>query len=170
MNRTQKSEWVASFNEQMQAAEAVVVCHYSGLSATAMTDLRAKVRETGATIKVSKNRLAKLALEGTDYTALGDLLTGPTAMAWGADPVAVAKVVADFAKENEQLVVLGGAMGTNTLDADGVKQLASLPSLDELRGKLVGLLQAPAQKIAAVTQAPAGQLARVFGAYGKEAA
>lgn len=170
MDRTQKREWVASLNEAMQTTQAVVVCHYTGLSAAKMTTLRAKVRESGATIKVSKNRLAKLALEGTDYAALGDLLNGPTAMAWGDDPVAVAKVIADFAKENDKLVVLGGAMGTNALDAEGVKQLASLPSLDELRGKIVGLLQAPAQKLASVTQAPAGQLARVFGAYGKEAA
>ena len=123
------------------------------------------MREVGATYKVSKNKLAKIALGGTDYLSLGDMLTGPVGLATSVDPVAAAKVVVDFARTNDKLEIVGGAMGATSLDVEGVKALATLPSLDELRAKLVGLIQAPAQKLASVTQAPAAQLARVFGAY-----
>jgi len=129
------------------------------------------MREAGASYKVSKNKLAKIALDGTDYLSLGDMLTGPVGLATSIDPVAAAKVVVDFAKTTDKLEIVGGAMGATALNVEGVKALATLPSLDELRAKIVGLIQAPAQKLASITQAPAGQLARVFGAYGaKEAA
>lgn len=168
MNRAQKAELVAELNKVFQDAESVVVTHYSGLSVAEVTDLRRKMSEAGASFKVAKNRLARLALEGTEYGSLSDMLTGPTAIAYSSDPVAAAKVAVDFAKGNEKLVIVGGAMGATALDADGVKALASMPSLDELRGKLVGLIQAPATKVAGVVQAPAGQLARVLGAYAQQ--
>jgi large subunit ribosomal protein L10 len=147
-------------------SSTVVVSHYSGLTVAQMEELRGKMREAGAGFKVTKNRLTRLALADSKFEGLSDLMTGPTAIAYSEDPVAAAKATMEFAKKNEKLIVLGGSMDENLLDQDGVKALASMPSLDELRGKLVGLLQAPAQKLAAVTQAPAGQLARVFGAYG----
>ncbi|HEX7657117.1 MAG TPA: 50S ribosomal protein L10, partial [Sphingomonas sp.] len=127
----------------------------------------------GASYKVSKNRLAKIALKDTDYAGISDLLTGPVGLATSSDPVAAAKVVAAFAKTNDKLEIVGGAMGATVLDVAGVNALATLPSLDELRAKIVGLVQAPATKLAQIAQAPAGQLARVFGAYAakdKEAA
>jgi len=171
MDRSQKTEAVAELNRTFGEVGVVVVTRNLGLTVAQSTDLRNKMREAGASYKVAKNRLAKIALEGTDYVGLTDLLTGPTALSTSADPVAAAKVVVDFAKTTDKLEVVGGAMGSTMLDAEGVKALASLPSLDELRGKIVGLIQAPAQKLASVTQAPAGQLARVFGAYGaKDAA
>jgi len=143
----------------------VVVTQYSGLSVTEITDLRNQMRAAGANFKVTKNRLTRLALADTPYAGLADMFTGPTAIAFSEDVVAPAKVAVDYAKKNEKLVVVGGAMGENVLDVAGVKALASLPSLDELRGKIVGLLQAPATKVAGVVQAPASQLARVMGAY-----
>ncbi|WCL55626.1 MULTISPECIES: 50S ribosomal protein L10 [Kordiimonadales] len=171
MERAEKQALVASLHEVFSDAASVVVVHYDGLTVAEMTNLRARMREVGASFKVTKNRLTRLALKGTEYEGIGDLLTGPTAIGYAADPVAAPKAIAAFAKENEKLRILGGGMGSTVLDINGVKALADLPSLDELRGKLVGLLQAPAQKLAAVTQAPAGQLARVFGAYGaKDAA
>ena len=166
MERAEKQELIASMHDVLSDAASVVVVHYDGLNVAEMTDLRAKMREVDASFKVTKNRLTRLALKGTDYEGITDLFNGPTAIGYAADPVAAAKVIAAFAKDNEKLRILGGGMGETVLDEDGVKALASMPSLDELRGKLVGLLQAPAQKIASVTQAPAGQLARVFGAYG----
>lgn len=165
MERAEKREFVTEMHEVFKSSGAVVVAQYAGLTVADMTELRSSMREAGGTVKVAKNRLAKLALEGTDSAHIGDLLTGPTVLAYSDDPVAAPKAVVDFAKKNEKLVVLGGAMGATHLDADGVKALASLPSLDELRGKIVGLVQAPASKIAQVVNAPAGQLARVFGAY-----
>jgi large subunit ribosomal protein L10 len=123
------------------------------------------MREAGASYRVAKNRLARIAAEGTDYAAISDLLTGPTALSTSADPVAAAKAVVDFAKTTDKLEIVGGLMGTTVLDAEGVKSLASLPSLDELRAKIVGLVQAPATKVVQIVQAPAGQLARVFAAY-----
>jgi large subunit ribosomal protein L10 len=171
MDRAQKTEAVAELNRTFAEVGVVVVTRNLGMTVKQSTDLRNKMREAGASYKVAKNRLAKIALDGTDYTVLADLLTGPTALSTSIDPVAAAKVVVDFAKTNDKLELVGGAMGSQLLDAEGVKALASLPSLDELRGKLVGLLQAPASKLAAITQAPAGQLARVFNAYAeKEAA
>ncbi|MGD9810644.1 MAG: 50S ribosomal protein L10 [Sphingobium sp.] len=171
MDRTQKAESVATLNAVFNEVGVVVVTRNLGLTVAQSTDLRQKMRDAGAAYKVAKNRLAKIALKDTDYEPISDLLTGPCALATSTDPVAAAKIVVDFAKTNEKLEIVGGAMGTTVLDANGVKALASMPSLDELRAKLVGLIQAPAQKLASVTQAPAGQLARVFGAYGaKEAA
>jgi large subunit ribosomal protein L10 len=145
-------------------AGVVVVAHYSGLSVAQMTNLRARMSEVGGNVKVTKNRLAKLALEGTVVAGIADYFTGPTAIAYSQDPVAAPKIAAAFAKENEKFVILGGAMGETLLDQNGVMALATLPSLDELRGKLVGMISTPATRIAGVLQAPAGQLARVMGA------
>ena len=171
MDRSQKADSVASLNAVFREVGVVVVTRNLGLSVAQSTDLRAKMREAGASYKVAKNRLARLALENTDYAGLGDLLTGPTALATSVDPVAAAKAAVDFAKTNDKLEIVGGAMGLQVLDANGIKALASLPSLDELRGRLVGLVNAPATKIAQLATAPAAKLARVFGAYAaKEAA
>lgn len=168
MERAEKQELIASLHDVFAGAASVVVVHYDGLSVAEITALRSQLREVGASLKVTKNRLTRLALKGTEYEGIADLFNGPTAIGYAADPVAAPKALADYAKKNEKLRLLGGGMGTTVLDQAGVKALAELPSLDELRGKLVGLLQAPAQKLAAVTQAPAGQLARVFGAYGNK--
>jgi large subunit ribosomal protein L10 len=165
VDRAEKSDVVTSLNQVFSDTGVVVVAHYSGLSVADMTALRARMREAGASVKVAKNRLVKLALKGTDAETIADLFKGPTVIAYSNDPVAAPKVAADFAKTNENLVILGGAMGRTSLDPDGVKALAALPSLDELRGKLVGLLAAPATKVAQVLAAPAGQVARVVGAY-----
>ena len=165
MERAEKKELVATFNEVAKTAGVIVVAHNKGLTANQVLDLRNKMAAAGATIKVVKNRLAKIALEGTDANGISNLFEGPTMVAYGTDPVAAPKVVSDFAKAHEKLVVLGGSLGKTTLDANGVKALAELPSLDQLRGKLIGLVQAPATKIAGVLAAPAGQLARVFNAY-----
>ncbi|WP_028880762.1 50S ribosomal protein L10 [Terasakiella pusilla] len=170
MNRTEKEELVAEMREMFANSSTVVVSHYSGLTVAQLEELRGKMREAGASFKVTKNRLTKLALADSKFEGLVDILSGPTAIAFSEDAVAAAKATVEFAKKNDKLVILGGAMDETALDVDGVKALASMPSLDELRGKLVGVLQAPAQKLAAVTQAPAGQLARVFGAYGSSEA
>lgn len=171
MDRSQKTDAVAELNRTFNEVGVVVVTRNLGMTVKQSTDLRNKMRDAGASYKVAKNRLAIIALEGTDYGSLADLLTGPTALATSTDPVAAAKAVVDFAKTNDKIEIVGGAMGKTVLDADGVKALASLPSLDELRAKLVGLLVAPATKIATITQAPAAQLARVMAAYSeKEAA
>ena len=164
MDRLQKEALVTEMKGVFSEASVVVVAQYSGLTVAEMTDLRTKMHEAGATFKVTKNRLARLALDGTEYGSLSDKLKGPVGIAYSSDPVVAPKIASDFAKGNEKFIVMGGAMGSTELDADGVKSLASLPSLDELRGKLVGLLQAPATKVAAVVQAPASQLARVLSA------
>lgn len=168
MNRSEKAELIASLNKGFQAVNLLVVTRQSGLTVAEVSDLRRKVRAAGASYKVSKNRLTRLALEGTAFKDIGSFLTGPTAIASSTDPVAAAKAVAAFAKENEKLTIVGGSLNGQTLDAEGVKQLAALPSLDELRAKLLALLQTPATRIAGVVQAPAGQLARVFGAFGSK--
>ncbi len=165
MDRAQKHELVETLNGTFADVGAVVVTRNLGLTVAQSTDLRQKMRDAGATYKVTKNRLAKIAIKGTDYEQLGDLLVGPVALATSPDPIAAAKVAIDFAKTNEKLEIVGGAMGMQLLDASGVKALASLPSLDELRGKIVGLIAAPATKLAQIAAAPAGQLARVFNAY-----
>lgn len=171
MDRSQKSDAVAGLNAIFNESGVVVVTRNLGLSVAQSTDLRTKMRDAGASYKVAKNRLAKLALKDTDYVGLSELLTGPTALATSTDPVAAAKAAVEFAKTNDKLEIVGGSMGGQMLDEAGVKALASMPSLDELRGKLVGLINAPATKIAQVVNAPANKLARVFGAYGaKEAA
>ena len=165
MDRGKKEALVAELRQTFDENELVVVTHQSGLTVAEASDLRRKMREAGARFKVTKNRLAKLALKDTKFEHLTDDFTGPTAIAVSVDPVAAAKVAVEFANKNEKLQIVSGALGEKGLDADGVKALAKLPSLDELRGKIVGLLQAPAGKLASVTQAPAAQLARVFGAY-----
>jgi large subunit ribosomal protein L10 len=171
MNRSEKTDAVAVLNATFNESAVVVVTRNLGLTVTQSTDLRNKMRDAGAAYKVAKNSLAKIALNDTQYSSLADLLTGPTALATSGDPVAAAKVAVEFAKTNDKLEIVGGAMGSTVLDVDGVKALASLPSLDELRAKLIGLVQAPATKVVQVIAAPAGQLARVFGAYAaKEAA
>lgn len=164
MDRAEKEEHVASLHKTFEDATIVVVTHYSGLTVSEMGDLRDRMREAGATFKVTKNRLTRRALEGTKYQPLDGLFTGPTAIAYSEDPVAAAKATVDFSKTNDKLVVLGGAMGDEMLDVDAVKSLASLPSLDELRAKIVGMLSTPATRIVGVLQAPAGQIARVLGA------
>ncbi len=165
MERAQKEALVASLHQTFQDASLVVVTQQTGMTVFEATDLRRQMREAGASYKVAKNRLVKRALEGTKFTALEPLFSGPTAIAYSDDPVAAAKVCVGYAKKNKKLMILGGALGEVALDVQAVDSLAKLPSLDELRGKLVGLLQAPAGKLASVTQAPAGQLARVFAAY-----
>lgn len=166
MDRAQKKELVAELNRTFTETSVVVITRNLGLTVAQSTELRVKMRDAGASYKVAKNRLARIAAEGTPYAAISDLLTGPTALATSPDPVAAAKIAVEFAKTNDKLEIVGGAMGDTVLDANGVKALAELPSLDELRAKIVGLIQAPATKIAQVVQAPAGHLARVFGAYG----
>ena len=171
MDRSQKAESVASLNAVFNEVGVVVVTRNLGMSVAQSTVLRGKVREAGASYKVAKNRLAKLAIKDTSYEGIDEMLSGPTAIATSVDPVAAAKAVVDFAKTTDKIEIVGGAMGTQLLDEAGIMALASLPSLDELRAKLVGLVQAPATKIAQLSTAPAAKLARVFGAYAaKEAA
>ena len=172
MDRKRKEDLVASLHRVFDETALVVVTHYSGLTVAQMTDLRAKMGEAGASFRVTKNRLTRLALEGTRFQSLNALFTGPTAIAFSADPVAAAKVTVDFAKTNDNLVVLGGALNEERLDPEGIKALASLPSLDALRATIVGMLSTPATRVAGILQAPAGQLARGVGAYaeGGEAA
>ncbi len=167
MDRTEKEEVVASLKQTFEDSEIVVVTHYSGLTVADMTDLRGRMREAGASFKVTKNRLTRLALQGTKFEDLSDLMSGPTALAYSTDPVAAAKIAVNYSKDNEKLVILGGVFNGQSLDVDGVNTLAKLPSLDELRGKLVGMIQTPATRIAGVLQAPAGQVARVIGVYGQ---
>lgn len=168
MDRAEKREFVADLNEVFNNTGSVVVAHYAGLTVAQMNDLRSKMRGAGGTVKVAKNRLAKIALQGTPSESIQALFEGQTLIAYSDDPVVAPKVANDFAKANDKLVILGGAMGETALDSDGVKALASLPSLDELRAKLVGMISTPATRIAQVVNAPAGQLARVFGAYSKK--
>lgn len=168
VDRSQKEALVASLKETFDQVSLVVVTQQSGMTVGESSELRRMMREAGANYKVSKNRLTRLALEGTKFEALQSLFSGPTAIAVSGDPVAAAKVCVEFAKKNEKLTIVGGALDANMLDKTGVEALAKLPSLDELRAKLVGVLQAPATKLAGVTQAPASQLARVFSAYSSQ--
>lgn len=165
MDRAQKSEAVAELNRTFSEVGVVVITRNLGLSVAQATVLRGKMREAGASYKVAKNRLARIAIEGTPYAGISDMLTGPTAIASSSDPVAAAKVAVEFAKTNDKFEIVGGAMGDMLLDVDGVKALAALPSLDELRAKIVGLLVAPATKIAQLSNAPAAKLARVIQAH-----
>ncbi len=168
MDRATKTRQVADLGQVFKATQVVVVAHYSGLTVAQMQTLRRQMKQAGASVKVAKNRLAKIALEGSDVASIAALLKGPTLIAFSGDPVAAPKVAVDFAKAHERFVILGGAMGKTALDANGVKALAALPSLDELRAKLIGLVQAPATKIAQVVTAPAAKVARVVQAYARK--
>lgn len=165
MDRAKKQQLVAELNGTFAKATLVVVAHQSGLTVGESTDLRRQMREAGAGYRVTKNRLAKLALVGTPYEELSELFVGPTAIAFSADPIAAAKVAAKYAKSNNKLTIIGGAMRDKMMDTAGVQELAKLPSLDELRAQFIGLLSTPATRVAGVLQAPAGQLARVLKAY-----
>ena len=165
MEKAKKAEVVEDLNGVFSKAGSVVVAHYTGMTVADMADLRSRMRANGASFRVAKNRLAVRALKGTPIEGIAHLFKGPTGIAVSDDPIAASRVVAAYAKDNDKLVILGGAIGATALDAAGVKALAALPSLNELRGKIVGLLVAPATKIAGILQAPAGQLARVIGAY-----
>ena len=171
MDRSQKADLVAELKNVFTETSVVVITRNHGLSVAQSTELRLKMRDAGAQYKVAKNSLALIALDGTRYSPISDLLKGPTALATSGDPVAAAKVAVDFAKTNDKLEIVGGAMGDTLLDANGIKALASLPSLDQLRATIVGLVQAPASKIARTVNEPGAQLARIFSAYAaKEAA
>jgi large subunit ribosomal protein L10 len=164
MDRAEKRELVSTLNEAWKDTGVIVVAHYAGMTVAQMTEFRKRVKEAGGSVKVAKNRLAKLALKDTDSVSISDLLKGQTCLAYSDDPIAAARISVKYAKENEKLVILGGAMGKTVLDANAVKALADLPSLDELRAKLIGLLQAPATKIARIMKEPGAKLARVVQA------
>ena len=168
MDRTEKREFVAALNSALLSTSMVVVARNGGLTVAEASDLRRKMRASGSTYKVAKNRLAHLALDGTPFDGLKPMLKGPTALAWSTDAVSVAKAAVEFAKTNDKFEVIGGALGARTLTADGIKALADLPSLNVLRAGLVGMISTPATRIAAILQAPGGQLARVFGAYARK--
>lgn len=168
MDRAEKREFVAELNGVFKDAGAVVVAHYSGLTVAQMNDFRSKMRGAGGSVRVAKNRLAKIALQGTESEGMSNLFSGQTLIAFSDDPVTAPKIAVEFAKGNDKLVILGGAMAATTLDADGVKALATMPSLDELRAKIVGMIQTPATRIAQVVNAPAGGVARVIGAYARK--
>ena len=165
MDRTQKEELVKSLQQVLADTVCVVVAHQSGLNVAEATQLRRQVRSAGAGFRVTKNRLMRRALTGTAFEPLSALFTGPTAIAFSRDPLAAAKVVVEFANRNNKLTIIGGGLAGQPMDAAEVRELASLPSLDELRGKLVGLLQAPGTRLAVVLQAPGGQVARVLAAH-----
>ena len=166
MDRDEKKDLVAGLNRLFTEVSVVVVTRNHGLTVAQVTDLRNRMRGAGAAYKVHKNTLARIALEGTPFAAIADLLVGPTALATSTDPVAAAKIAVEFARTNEKFEIIGGAMGTQVLDINGVKALAELPSLDELRARLLGTILAPATKLAQLVNAPAAKLARVFAAYG----
>lgn len=168
MDRAEKAELVSTLNAAFGQSGAIVVAQYNGLTVAEMQAFRQRAKAAGATVKVAKNRLAKLALQGTGAEHIADLFTGPTVIAYSGDPVAAPKVAVDYAKGNDKLVILGGAMGQTNLNTEGVQALASLPSLDELRARIVGVIQAPAAQLARTVAAPAASLARVIGAYAKK--
>jgi large subunit ribosomal protein L10 len=168
VDRAEKRELVTGLNDAFKGAGSVVVAHYAGITVAQMNDLRSKMRAAGGTVKVAKNRLARIALQGTESESMTSLFKGQTLIAYSDDPVAAPKVASDFAKGNDKLVILGGAMGSTALNADGVKALATMPSLDELRAKLVGMIVTPATRIAQIVNAPAASVARVIGAYARE--
>src|SRR5690606_24355418 len=168
VDRAEKREFVTWLNEVFRNTGSVVVAHYTGLTVAQMGDLRSRMRAAGGAVKVAKNRLARIALQGTESEGMSALFSGQTLIAYSEDPVTAPKIAVEFAKGNDKLIILGGAMGSTVLDAEGVKALASLPSLDELRARLVGMINTPATRIAQVVNAPAGQLARVFGAYSRK--
>jgi large subunit ribosomal protein L10 len=165
VDRAAKQESITELAGVFKTSNVVVVAHYSGLTVSQMQTLRKQMRASGAKVKVAKNRLAKIALKDTDAASIAPLLKGPTVLAFSGDPVAAPKVAVDFAKANEAFVILGGSMGKTALDPNGIKALAALPSLDELRAKIIGLIQAPATKLAQLANAPAAKVARVVQAY-----
>jgi len=165
MDKAGKAESLKVLSGIFEESGSVVIARYTGLTVAEMTKLRGTLREQGAEAKVVKNRLAKIALDGKGGDDAATMFVDQTVIAYSSDPVAAAKGAADFAKENENLVIIGAIMDGKVLDKSGVEALAKLPSLDQLRGKLIGLIQAPATKVAGVVQAPAGQLARLFSAY-----
>jgi large subunit ribosomal protein L10 len=165
VDRAEKKEFVSSLHDVFTKTSVVVVAHYSGLTVAQMQKLRKEMKAAGATVQVAKNRLAKIALDGSDVASIAPLMKGPTLIAFSDDPVAAPKVAVAFAKDHDKFVILGGAMGKTSLNQDGVKALATMPSLDEMRAKIIGLIQAPATKIAQLSTAPAAKLARVFKAY-----
>jgi large subunit ribosomal protein L10 len=170
VDRAQKRKLVDTLNEDWKGSGVIVVAHYKGMTVAQMTDFRRRMKEAGGAVKVAKNRLAKLALKNTEVETISDLLNGQTCVAYSQDPISAARVSVRYARENEKLVILGGAMGKTRLDSGGIKALADLPSLDELRGRLIGLLQAPAAKIARILNEPGGMLARVLAAKGAQEA
>jgi large subunit ribosomal protein L10 len=165
LDRTEKRAFVASLAAAFAETSFIVVSRNAGMTVAEVTDLRRRMRASGATYKVAKNRLATRALEGTRFDSVRPLLRGPTALAWSRDPVAVAKTAVEFARINEKFVVLGGALGPQLLNAEGIKALSELPSLEALRAGLLGMLQTPASRIVGVLQAPGGQIARVLAAF-----
>jgi large subunit ribosomal protein L10 len=170
MDRAEKRELVSTLNEAWKDTGVIVVAHYAGMTVAQMTEFRKRVKEAGGSVKVAKNRLAMLALKDTDSSGITRLLKGQTCLAYSDDPIAAARISVKYSKENDKLVILGGAMGKTMLDANAVKALADLPSLDELRAKIIGLLQAPATKIARILKEPGAQLARVIQAKSAQAA
>jgi large subunit ribosomal protein L10 len=170
MDRARKRELVSTLNEAWKDTGVIVVAHYKGMTVSEMSDFRKRVKEAGGTVKVAKNSLAKLALKDTSSESIADLLKGQTCVAYSQDPVSAAKISVKYAKENGKLVILGGAMGKTVMDAKAVKALADLPSLDELRATIVGLVQAPATKIARLLKEPGAQLARILQAKSAQSA
>ena len=166
MEKAKKAEVVEDLNGVFAKAGSVVVAHYTGMTVAQMADLRSRMRANGASFRVAKNRLAVRALKGTPIEGIAHLFKGPTGIAVSDDPVAASKVAAAYAKDNDKLVILGGAMGKTVMDVNAVKALAELPSLDELRARLIGLVQAPATKIARILKEPGAMLARVVQAQG----
>lgn len=164
MDRAAKQALVSNLNTVFKDTGVVVVAHYAGMTVAQMTDYRRRIKSAGGKVKVAKNRLAKLALKDTDFEGISNLFSGPTILAYSKDPIAAAKVAVEYAKTNDKLVILGGAMGKSVLDPNGIQALATLPSLDELRAKLIGLLNAPATKIARTIKEPGAKLARVIQA------
>ena len=164
MNRSEKAELIETLQSTFNASSTIVVAHQVGMTVVESSDLRGKMRDAGAGLKVTKNRIAKLALKGTRYEDLDSIFTGPTIVGTSEDPVAAARILVEYAEGNPKITIIGGSMDGKTLDKAGVEALAKMPSLSELRGKLVGLVQAPAAKIARVMQAPAGKMARVIKA------
>lgn len=168
LTRAQKKQVVSTVSDSLVDSQVLILVENKGLTVAEVSELRTKMREAGAGYRVAKNRLSKIAIKGTQFENVTPMLKGPLAMAYSADPVAAAKVAVEFAKKNDRLVIVGGAFGERMLDVKSIESLATMPSLDELRGKIIGLLQAPAQRIASVLQAPGGQVARVVAAYAKK--
>lgn len=170
MDRLQKKEVVASLTEGFSDAGVVIVTHYKGLTASEVMNLRVSMRNAGVVFKVAKNNLSKLALGNTQYASLCELMVGPVAIAYSEDPIAAAKAVVDYANNNEKLIILGGAVGSESVDVSRIKTLAKLPSLDELRSTLIAMISTPATRLACISSAPAAQLARVVSAYSRKEA